>query len=61
VERNILPDSTAAPALQEKQRELEKHMRADSLEKKLQERPKPEELIKEGILQGGQLYLTSLR
>ena len=61
MERNILPDSTAAPALQEKQRELEKHMRADSLEKKLQERPKPEELIKEGILQGGQLYLTSLR
>jgi len=26
-------------------------MRADSLEKQLQGRPKPEELIKEGILQ----------
>jgi hypothetical protein len=48
---NILPDSTAAPALQEKQRELQKHLRKDSLEKKLQGRPKPDELIKEGILE----------
>ena len=47
---NILPDSNAAPALQEKQRELEKHMRMDSLEQKLQSRPRPEELVKEGIL-----------
>ena len=47
---NILPDSTAAPALQGQQRELAKHMRADSLEQKLQQRPKPEELLKEGIL-----------
>ena len=37
--------------MQEKQKELEKHMRADSLEKHLQARPKPEELVKEGILQ----------
>lgn len=48
---NILPDSTAAPALQANQRELEKHMRADSLEQKIQSRPKPEELVKEGILE----------
>ncbi|KAK3070540.1 hypothetical protein LTR53_010277 [Teratosphaeriaceae sp. CCFEE 6253] len=41
---------TAAPALQERRRELERHMRADSLEKHLQARPKPEELVKEGIL-----------
>ena len=47
---NILPDSTAAPAIQGQQRELAKHMRADSLEQKLQQRPKPEELLKEGIL-----------
>lgn len=47
---NILPDSTAAPALQGNQRELEKHMRADSLEHKIQQRPKAEELIREGIL-----------
>ena len=47
---NILPNSTAAPALQGQQRELAKHMRADSLEQKLQQRPKPEELLKEGIL-----------
>ncbi|KAK5020037.1 hypothetical protein LTR60_000897 [Cryomyces antarcticus] len=48
---NILPDSTAAPAIQGQQRELERHMRADSLEKRLQNRPKPEELVKGGILE----------
>ncbi|KAL8821519.1 MAG: hypothetical protein Q9191_007288 [Dirinaria sp. TL-2023a] len=48
---NILPDSTAAPSLQGQQRELERHMRSDSLEQKLQQRPKPEELIREGILE----------
>lgn len=51
---NILPDSTAAPALQGHQRELEKHMRADSLEHKIQQRPKAEDLIKEGILVPGE-------
>jgi hypothetical protein len=49
---NILADSTAAPSIQGQQRELEKHMRADSLNEKLANRPKPEELVKEGILQG---------
>ena len=48
---NILPDSTAAPALQANQRSLERHMRADSLEQKIQLRPKPDELVKEGILE----------
>ena len=48
---NILPDSTAAPALQGNQRQLEKHMRKDSLEQKIQNRPKPDELVKEGILE----------
>jgi RPEL repeat len=48
---NILPESNAAPALQAQQRELQKHMRKDSLEKHLQTRPKPDELVKEGILQ----------
>lgn len=48
---NILPDSTAAPALQGHQKELERHMRADSLEKHLQARPPPEELVKQGILE----------
>jgi len=51
VERNILPDSSAAPALQGHQRELERHMRADSLEKGLQSRPDPETLVKKGILE----------
>jgi hypothetical protein len=48
---NILPTSTAAPGIQANARELEKHMRADSLNEKISHRPKPEELIKEGILQ----------
>ena len=52
VERNILPDSTAAPALQGQQKELAKHMRKNSLEKQLANRPRPEELIREGILEG---------
>lgn len=48
---NILPNSTAAPALVAHQKELEKHMRADSLNEKIAHRPKPEELVKEGILE----------
>lgn len=47
---NILPTSTAAPALQGHARELEKHMLADNLEHKIQNRPQPEELISQGIL-----------
>lgn len=50
---NILPDSTAAPALQGHQRELERHMRANSLEKHLQNRPNVEELMQKGILESG--------
>jgi hypothetical protein len=48
---NILSPTHAAPALQAQQKALERHMRADSLEHKLQQRPKPEELVKEGILE----------
>lgn len=36
-------------------------MRADSLEKHLLNRPKPDELIKEGILEGMELYDTQSR
>ncbi|KAF3017793.1 hypothetical protein E8E14_009349 [Neopestalotiopsis sp. 37M] len=50
VAKNILPDSTAAPGLQEKQKELEKHMRADTLNDKISHRPDPEQLIKDGVL-----------
>ncbi|KAI1473422.1 hypothetical protein K445DRAFT_381589 [Daldinia sp. EC12] len=50
IERNILPASNAAPSLQEKQRELERHMRADSLNEKISHRPTPEKLIKDGVL-----------
>lgn len=52
VERNVLPESNAAPAIVGQQKELEKHMRVDSLDRKLQHRPDKEELIKEGILKG---------
>ncbi|KAJ5389035.1 uncharacterized protein N7496_000103 [Penicillium cataractarum] len=47
---NILPASTAAPALQAHARELERHMLADNLEHKIQNRPEPEALITQGIL-----------
>jgi hypothetical protein len=52
---NILSDSNASPTIQSQQRELQKHMRADSLNEKLANRPKPEELVKEGILEGRQI------
>jgi len=54
---NILPHSNAAPAIQGQQRELQKHMRADSLDKKLQGRPKPEELVGKGILEADENLL----
>ncbi|KAI1077584.1 hypothetical protein F5B20DRAFT_550669 [Whalleya microplaca] len=50
VEKNILPASNAAPSLLEKQKELAKHMRADSLNDKISHRPPPEKLLKEGLL-----------
>ncbi|KAI1328919.1 hypothetical protein F5Y16DRAFT_137993 [Xylariaceae sp. FL0255] len=50
VDKNILPSSTAAPSLQEKQKELQKHMRADSLNDKISHRPSPEKLVKDGVL-----------
>ncbi|ERS99593.1 RPEL repeat protein [Sporothrix schenckii 1099-18] len=50
VQKNILPDSTAAPGLQAHQKQLEKSMRADSLNDKISHRPSPEELIKKGVL-----------
>ncbi|KAK0610406.1 hypothetical protein B0T17DRAFT_500050 [Bombardia bombarda] len=50
VEKNILPDSTAAPSLIAQQKELQKHMRADSLNEKIAHRPSPDALIKEGVL-----------
>ncbi|KAJ4393727.1 hypothetical protein N0V93_002942 [Gnomoniopsis smithogilvyi] len=50
VDRNILPASNAAPGLQAQQKELEKHMRADSLNEKIANRPSPDDLIKKGVL-----------
>jgi hypothetical protein len=50
VAKNILPASTAAPGLQAHQKDLEKHMRADSLNEKIAHRPSPEALLKDGVL-----------
>ncbi|KAK7985467.1 hypothetical protein PG996_005291 [Apiospora saccharicola] len=50
IEKNILPASNAAPSLIEKQKELEKHMRADSLNDKILHRPTPEQVLKNGVL-----------
>ena len=47
---HILPDSNAAPALQAHQVELERSMKADSLESALKSRPAPDELVNKGIL-----------
>ncbi|KAB5566972.1 hypothetical protein GE09DRAFT_751490 [Coniochaeta sp. 2T2.1] len=49
-QKNILPNSSAAPALQAHQKELDLHMRADSLNEKIAHRPSPDELVKEGVL-----------
>lgn len=48
---NILPETNAAPGIQANQKSLEKHMRADSLDQKLQRRPTAEQLVKDGILE----------
>ncbi|ROT39958.1 hypothetical protein SODALDRAFT_323249 [Sodiomyces alkalinus F11] len=50
VQKNILPDSTAAPSLQAQQKDLAKHMRADSLSDKISHRPSPETLLEKGVL-----------
>ncbi|KAF9876914.1 hypothetical protein CkaCkLH20_05760 [Colletotrichum karsti] len=50
VEKNILPASNAAPSLIAHQKELEMHMRADTLNDKLSHRPDPEKLVAEGVL-----------
>ena len=48
---NILASSTVAPGIQGQQKDLDKSLRKDSLEQKLQNRPSPEGLIEKGILE----------
>ncbi|KAK4195250.1 hypothetical protein QBC40DRAFT_289327 [Triangularia verruculosa] len=50
VKKNILPASTAAPAILAQQKELAKHMRADSLNEKIAHRPAPETVLEKHIL-----------
>ncbi|POS87777.1 hypothetical protein EPUL_000372 [Erysiphe pulchra] len=49
-DRHILLSTSAAPSLQGQQKELERKMRADSLNDKIAKRPNPEDLVKKGIL-----------
>jgi len=48
--RNILLDTTAAPAIQSAQKELERQKIQDSLKKGLEQRPEREDLIERNIL-----------
>ncbi|KAK5992926.1 MKL/myocardin-like protein 2 [Cladobotryum mycophilum] len=50
IDKNILPDSKAAPSLLANQKELQKHMLEDKLNDKIAHRPTPETLIHEGVL-----------
>ena len=54
---NILPEGSdkVAPGLQASQKELEMHMRKDSLERGLASRPSPEQLVKEGKLRADEV------
>lgn len=45
-------DPKVAPALQERQHELEKSILQDTLEHKIKERPSPSALVEQGILTG---------
>ena len=44
-DRNILKDTSAAPALQQAQQDLERHQAEDALRHKLEKRPQKEELV----------------
>ena len=50
--RHILLDTTAAPALQAKQAELERQRITDNLRKGLEKRPEKDELVQKNILHG---------
>jgi len=50
IQRNILPASHAAPAIQAQNKKLERSMLEDSLKGKLANRPQPAEVIQKGIL-----------
>lgn len=49
--RNILPKSNVAPALMAAQKELERSQLSDTLENKLKQRPDPQTLVRDGILE----------
>lgn len=58
VQKNILPDSKAAPSLQLKCNELKRARLADDLNEKLAKRPGPLELVESGILISPDTSLT---
>jgi len=50
-DRNILKEGNVAPAIQAARDQLQRSQLEDKLDQKLLQRPKPEELVKSGILQ----------
>ncbi|KAA1472777.1 hypothetical protein DENSPDRAFT_839140 [Dentipellis sp. KUC8613] len=58
-ERNILKQDNVAPALQAAKEKLQRSQLEDKLDQKLQQRPKPEELVKDGILSADEAPLAS--
>lgn len=54
--RHILLDTTAAPALQAKQAELERQRITDNLKKGLSKRPEKEELVERALLSANHSY-----
>ncbi|KAI9726882.1 MAG: hypothetical protein M1828_000230 [Chrysothrix sp. TS-e1954] len=52
-DRHILLDTTAAPALQQKQQELERQRATDNLKKGLATRPERDNLVERNILHAG--------
>jgi len=54
-ERNILKEGNVAPALQAARDQLQRSQLEDKLDQKLLQRPKPEELVKSGILRADEV------
>ncbi|KAI0283665.1 hypothetical protein BGY98DRAFT_911407, partial [Russula aff. rugulosa BPL654] len=60
-DRNILKEGNVAPALQAVREQLQRSQLEDKLDQALLNRPKPEELVKSGILLGKYISLLLIR
>jgi len=59
-DRNILKDGSVAPALQAARDQLQRSQLEDKLDQKLMQRPRPEELVKSGILNADEAPTTDI-